>query len=823
MKILNRKRISGYMFMRLFFVFLILIPSVYGIDYYVSPDGLDTNIGTIGLPFRTIQKARDVVRTVNSSMSEDINVYLREGWYILSSAITFDQDDSGTNGYNVIYQAYSGEHVVISGGRQITGWTLHAGNIWKADAPGLETRQLYINCVRASRAHSGNLTNSLPGAVKTAEGYTTTDTNMQNWGNKGDIEFIFSGNHGGIVRGGGSGWGPTWIEARVGVDSIVGTNITMDEPAWTVINDGWSDQRTVVPTDVENAYELLDEDGEWYLDRSQDVVYYIPRSGEDMITAIVIAPVLERLVIGTGILGSPIKNIHFKNITFAHATWLVPNTSAGFPEEQACCMGCKCSYWCSHPTLADEDIYPDGNVYFRMATNVRFERCTFKHLGAEGLVLSHGSKDCMITGCVFTQISGNCIRIGHIGNPHPSDDRYKNTGNQITNCYIHDSPCEYHGGCGILVNYTANTLISHNEVCYVPYTAISFGWGWDMETNTYMQNSEMSYNYVHHYVQVMGDGGAIYTLNSQPGTVWHNNWFDNSTYQLHGGPIYPDENSSDMEIHHIVCSNVGNKWTHIWTPTVHDLNIHDIWTDTNNLLNNGTNITLENIVLISGEKSNWPLEAQSIADNAGIENTYIDIKTMPCACSVISEIPDPPSCSITSPSDGSTYTSPANITINAQASDSNGTIIKVEFYQDTTKLGEDMSSPYSYTWNNVGAGDYSLTVKAYDNDGASVVSGAVNVTVFPGDEIDARVYPNPYILSGSNPMTFSINGTTGGEVKIYTVSGKLVKKLEVEAGENEVNWDVLNEEGNSITAGLYIYCIKDGEGNNKTGKLAITQ
>jgi hypothetical protein len=105
-------------------------------------------------------------------MSEDINVYLREGWYILSSAITFDQGDSGTNGYNVIYQAYPGEHVVISGGRQITDWSLHDGgkNIWKAGAPGLETRQLYINCVRASRANSGNGTNSLPGAVKTAEG-----------------------------------------------------------------------------------------------------------------------------------------------------------------------------------------------------------------------------------------------------------------------------------------------------------------------------------------------------------------------------------------------------------------------------------------------------------------------------------------------------------------------------------------------------------------------------------------------------------------------------------------------------------------------------
>jgi hypothetical protein len=92
-----------------------------------------------------------------------------------------------------------------------------------------------------------------------------------------------------------------------------------------------------------------------------------------------------------------------------------------------------------------------------------------------------------------------------------------------------------------------------------------------------------------------------------------------------------------------------------------------------------------------------------------------------------------------------------------------------------------------------------------------------------GNELDARVYPSPYSPSKGNSMRFSIDGTGGGEVKIYTLSGKLVKKLLIGAGESDAIWDVLNEEGNSITTGLYIYSITDGEGNKKTGKLAITQ
>ncbi len=90
-----------------------------------------------------------------------------------------------------------------------------------------------------------------------------------------------------------------------------------------------------------------------------------------------------------------------------------------------------------------------------------------------------------------------------------------------------------------------------------------------------------------------------------------------------------------------------------------------------------------------------------------------------------------PTCSITSPADGATFTAGDNVTINADASDSDGTVTKVEFYEGANKLGEDTSSPYSYTWNSVSQGSYSLTAKATDNDGATTTSSAVGITVNP--------------------------------------------------------------------------------------------
>ncbi len=89
--------------------------------YYVSPSGSDTNDGTVGAPFQTITKARDVVSTVNTNMTGDIYVYLRGGDYRITSPITFAVKDSGTGTHRIYYQAYPGETPVINGAQRSRG------------------------------------------------------------------------------------------------------------------------------------------------------------------------------------------------------------------------------------------------------------------------------------------------------------------------------------------------------------------------------------------------------------------------------------------------------------------------------------------------------------------------------------------------------------------------------------------------------------------------------------------------------------------------------------------------------------------------------
>ncbi|MFN3405367.1 MAG: Ig-like domain-containing protein [Cytophagaceae bacterium] len=89
----------------------------------------------------------------------------------------------------------------------------------------------------------------------------------------------------------------------------------------------------------------------------------------------------------------------------------------------------------------------------------------------------------------------------------------------------------------------------------------------------------------------------------------------------------------------------------------------------------------------------------------------------------------PPAVSITSPSNNATFTSPANITITANASDADGTISKVVFYNGNTVIAEDNTSPYSIVWNNVATGTYQLKAVAIDNSNLSTTSATVNISV----------------------------------------------------------------------------------------------
>ncbi len=116
--------------------------------------------------------------------------------------------------------------------------------------------------------------------------------------------------------------------------------------------------------------------------------------------------------------------------------------------------------------------------------------------------------------------------------------------------------------------------------------------------------------------------------------------------------------------------------------------------------------------------------AAKATDNGGAVTTSSPVN-------IIVKNPILPIVNITSPANNSSFNPLSSITITADATDSNSSISKVEFYKDTVLLGTSTSSPYSITWNNVNFGTYSITAKAIALDGYTTVSSPVIINVSP--------------------------------------------------------------------------------------------
>jgi chitinase len=88
-----------------------------------------------------------------------------------------------------------------------------------------------------------------------------------------------------------------------------------------------------------------------------------------------------------------------------------------------------------------------------------------------------------------------------------------------------------------------------------------------------------------------------------------------------------------------------------------------------------------------------------------------------------------PGIGITAPADKSTFTSGTDIKIQAFATDDNGPVARMDFYEGTNRLIEDTMPPYEYVWQKVEAGEYTLSVAAVDDQGNELSSSSITVTV----------------------------------------------------------------------------------------------
>jgi hypothetical protein len=620
----------------------------------VAPGGDDRNPATADRPVASLARAQQLARALSDR--ENVVVQLAGGTYQLAAPLTLTSADSGRNGHTVTWQGAPGQHPVLSGGQRVTGWQVYdpSANIYVAQVPkGEDSRQLYVDGALAPRA---SITIARSDVQVTADGMTIVNPALDYLAslpeqNRIEVESEDS-----------------FTDRYAPVQSISGTTVTMQQPAWNNNNWGYDDIAhpfaggTLM---LENSLAFVHSPGQWYLDPQAGLLYYKAAAGQDPAQLDVELPRLTSLLRIAGSYSDPVTNLGFKDIGFAYTTWLTPGTSIGYADQQngtflaqayaqpanfisTCSSGCT-----QFEATRNSWVQIPAAVQVSAAAGITFADDSFEHLGQVGLGIGNdadatdagpglGASDVTVYHNTFTDDSGAGVVVGGVQPDahHPSDPAMTVKDVTIADNLVTNVAEDYKDMSGILSTYATHTVITHNEVSDLAYDGIDFGWGWGMNdpggsqdyvnrgtynyqpiytTPTTLADTVVTGNLVHGTKKVFHDGGSIYNLSANPNAVVD----DNYIYDNHNTVgLYLDEGSRYVTLAHNVVQDSG-----VWAFTnASPTNNTDDNTFSGNWYNSGVtqiatgaphdNVSTGNLQVPSDD---WPLAAQQVMYNAGIE------------------------------------------------------------------------------------------------------------------------------------------------------------------------------------------------------------
>lgn len=533
---------------------LILVISVSSAnEIFVSPSGNDNNPGTKKQPFKTLFQAEKTARQLMiQGKVNDITVWLADGIYGIDNPFIIKPFREVSCEYKLQFKADKNANPVVSGGIQITGWKKNDEGLWTARLPEnagnlKKVRELFIDGKRAVRARHPNkdfLRIKKAGADRRTHFYFEKD-DFPIPGKAENVELVLLHD---------------WSISRIAVKEI-----NISENKLTAVDsigarnpdffnlDHWEPNPRYF---LENAPEFLDENYEWVY-QPEEKQFFVKLPDEVNPAQLqVVVPLAEGLISIVGEENQPVKNVTFEGITFQYCNWQIPEM--GYCGVQACHFD---------PRPIDNGwAVVSAAVHAVWAENVSLKNCNFKNLGGSGLWFSTGCKNCSVEKSGFIDISGNGIMIGEgqdrTVNGEPwwkSAPEQVALANKIEDCTVSECGTQYYGAVGIWCGLTAETVIRNNEIFNLPYSGVSVGWMWSPVPTPCRKNT-IENNHIHHIMNILSDGGGIYMLGLQPGSVIRNNHIHNveiNAGRAESNGMFLDEGITDVIVENNLIYNIA--------------------------------------------------------------------------------------------------------------------------------------------------------------------------------------------------------------------------------------------------------------------------
>jgi hypothetical protein len=486
-------------------------------EIHVSTTGDDANPDTQSKPLATLAAAQKHVRAaIKSAKKEPLHIVISSGTYFLNQPLALTPEDSGTAENPVVWRAAKGETVVLSGGRAISGtWKKGEGGIWAVEMPavkdGWNFRQLFVDGKRATRARFPNADEANPFLYATGGGadHAMIDPKLvkPSWGTAPDAQIN-------IV----AQWKffNQW-NTVAGVDVAKGRiDFSDSERHGKIIKGNWFW--------IEGVKEELDQPGEWYFDRKQGRLYYMPEAGADPNKLTIVAPRLNVIVDAKGEVE---KKTHFEHVYFTGLQFRHTRFTLGHIEAR---------------------VHTDGTIRLENANHFRIENCHFENIGGYAFWLHPDSRRNVIDrNTVLNSGAGGVLFTG-ARLSYMDDSKLYTPGkvaatvfpmlNHVTrNTVKHCGKLRYYGGGVQLDSRPASMAME-------PGNYIAHNYFADLSRNGIFAfrnqgGNIIEYNHIHDAMQTTVDGGCIHfaTMNhlNAPNYIL-NNWL----YDIWGYEQKPD-------------------------------------------------------------------------------------------------------------------------------------------------------------------------------------------------------------------------------------------------------------------------------------------
>ncbi|WP_103190787.1 right-handed parallel beta-helix repeat-containing protein [Formosa algae] len=375
-----------YILTALYLLTVSILSTSYALDLYVSPKGSDSNSGTKRKPLATFAAAQLKARAFAGK--EAVTIYFEDGVYYLPETVVFTPKDSGSETYLILYRAQNEGGAILSGGLLLElKWTPYKDGIFQAKTPkGIVIDQVFVDGLNQRMARYPNYD-----ATKKTEAYqgyaadAFSKERAAGWENPkgGYIHAMHSKRWGGYHY------------------LITGKNAEGE----VIYEGGWQNNRQMGMHDeyrmVENIFEELDAEGEWFHDENTQTLYFKPKAGTKLDQVKVEVVRLKQLVDFQGSIEKPVKYIGLQGFVFKHA-------SRTFMETK-------------EPMLrSDWAIFRGGAVMLTGTEHIQILDSEFDQLGGNAIFVNNYNRDVLIKGNYIhhTGASGVCF----VGDPNALRD-----------------------------------------------------------------------------------------------------------------------------------------------------------------------------------------------------------------------------------------------------------------------------------------------------------------------------------------------------------------------------------------------------------------